>query len=156
VHVRLALAEDRPAIRAFLDRLSPDTVKARYLSPLGSLSGFFGDRELVRLMERSTAERVVLLAMVGSEVRGIGEFVKDADGQAELALVVEDEFQGRGIGASLLRDLEQRALDEGILTFTGDVAYGNWRMNALLRRPGRKLQFQPTAGSMRFNLPLAA
>jgi GNAT superfamily N-acetyltransferase len=154
--LRQARAEDRPAIRAFLDRLSPDTVKARYLSPLGSLKGLLGDREVVRLLERSTAERVVLLAMDGSEVRAIGEFVRDGDGQAELAVVVEDDFQSRGIGGSLLRDLEQRALDEGILTFTGDVAYGNWRMNALLRRPGRKLQFQPTAGSIRFSLPLAA
>jgi GNAT superfamily N-acetyltransferase len=99
---------------------------------------------------------VVLLAMDGPEVRAIGEFVKDGVGEAELAVVVEDDFQGRGIGGALLRDLEQRALDEGILTFTGDVAYGNWRMNALLRQPGRKLQFQSTAGSMRFSLPLAA
>jgi GNAT superfamily N-acetyltransferase len=155
VRLRLARAEDRPAIRAFLDRLSPDTVKARYLSPLVSLTGLLGDREVVRLLERSTAERVVLLAVDGSEVRGIGEFVKDAE-QAELALVVEDDFQGRGIGGSLLRELEQRARDEGILAFTGDVAYGNWRMTALLRRPGRKVQVQPSVGSMQFSLPLAA
>jgi GNAT superfamily N-acetyltransferase len=143
-------------VRAFFDRLSPSTVQARYLSPPRSLAGEAGDPELKRLLDRNAAEHVVVLAVEGREVRGIGEFIDEDAQRAELALVVEDAFQRCGIGRSLLRQLERLARKRGIRAFTGDMAYGNARMLALLRGTGRGLQMQLGYGSLQFQLPLGA
>ena len=156
LHFRLARPGDRGAVRAFLDRLSPSTVQARYLSPPRSLAGPAGEPELTRLLERNAADHMVVLAVDGSGVRGIGELVAEHERRAELALVVEDAFQGCGIGRSLFRSLEQLALTRGIRAFTGDIAYGNARMLALLRGTGHRLQTQLGYGSLQFRLLLEA
>lgn len=151
MHFRQARTSDRSAIRSFFDRLSPATVQARYLSPLG---GLWRDRELRRTLERNEAEHFVVLAVQETEVRGIGEFVAVLDKRADVGLVVEDAFQGRGIGRSLFQSLERLAVERGIRAFTGDVAYGNARAVAILRGTGRKLQIQVSYGTLQFALQL--
>ena len=153
---RIARDRDRGAVRAFLDRLSPSTVGLRYLSAPRSLAGPAGDPELRRLLGRNEAEHVVVLAVDGRQVRGIGEFVAEPAQRAELALLVEDAFQGCGIGRSLFRRLERVARGRGIQAFTGDMAYGNARALALLRWTGRPLETQVSYGSLRFQLRLAS
>jgi GNAT superfamily N-acetyltransferase len=154
MRLRIARARDRLAVRAFLDRLSPATIQGRYLSQHTSLSGLVGDREVARMLDGNAARHVVLLAVQGAEVRGIGEFVGDPVKGAEVSLVVEDAFQGRGVGRRLLRKLEQLALRRGIRAFTGDLAYSNTRMLALLHGSGRRLQLTSTYGSQYFRLQL--
>ena len=152
--VRLARASDRGAVRAFLSRLSPRTIQARYLSSAVPLDEERADLELRRLFDNPAPERTVVLAMFGPEVRGIGEFTVEGDDQAELGLLVEDAFQGRGIGKGLLRALQRLAAQRGIEAFTGDVGHTNSRMLRLLRATGRKLRTQPDYGSLRFTLRL--
>jgi GNAT superfamily N-acetyltransferase len=152
--LRIAQPGDRGAVRAFLARLSPGTVQARFLSSSMSLAGPSGDRELNRMLERNESQHVVVLAVDGAEIRGIGEFFRAHGNRADLGLVVEDAFQGRGIGRSLFRKLEELALERGIRAFTGDMAYGNARAGALLRGAGRRLQIQAGHGGVHFTLPL--
>ena len=154
--MRVAEDGDRGAVRAFLDRLSASTIRARYLSPATRLVGALGDRELKRLMERDAARHVVVLAVDGTDVRGVGEFVTEDVGAAEVAFVVEDAFQGHGIGRRLVRRLDELARERGIRSFTGDVAYGNVRAAALLRGTGRRLQMLSGSGGVRFRLLLEA
>jgi GNAT superfamily N-acetyltransferase len=154
LRLRIARAGDRDAVRAFLGRLSPRTVQARYLHAPISLSGPSGERELNRLFGTDRAEHVVVLAVDGAEVRGIGEFLDDRVDRAELGLVIEDAFQGRGVGRLLLRELEQLALQRGIRAFTGDMAYGNARAIALLRTTGRALETRAGGGGVGFTLQL--
>jgi GNAT superfamily N-acetyltransferase len=146
-------AVDRDAVRAFLERLSPSTVKARYLSSWTSFAGPMGDLEVRRLLERSRPDHVVLVARSGGQIRAMGEFAIDPSGhRAELGLVVEDEFQGRGVGRLLYGRLEQVARRRGVSAFTGDIAHGNERMLRLLRRTGRHLHVRPEYGGLRFTL----
>jgi hypothetical protein len=84
----------------------------------------------------------------------VGEFFKNGDDDAELALVVEDEFQDRGIGRCLFGILEQLALERGLRAFTAEVAYSNARMRSLLSATGRQLQTQLGYGSLHFRLLL--
>jgi GNAT superfamily N-acetyltransferase len=152
--IRLARPSDRGALRAFLGRLSARTVQDRYLSPCLPLDEARADLEVTRLLESKDYDRTVLLALDGPEVRGIGEFsIEDAE-QAELAVLVEDAYQGRGIGKRLLRLLERLAMQRGLRALTGDVAYGNSRGLALLRATGRPLQTRPDYGTVRFTLRL--
>jgi GNAT superfamily N-acetyltransferase len=147
---------DRGAVRAFLDRLSPSTVEKRYLQRSLRLTGPAGDREVNRLVGRHEPRRVVVLALDGTDVRGIGEFFDESLGRADLGLVVEDGYQGRGIGRALLRRLEKLALNRGIRAFTGDMAYGNVGAAGLLRGAGRPLQTRVGSGGVQFTLVLQA
>jgi GNAT superfamily N-acetyltransferase len=128
------------AVRTFLSRLSPNTVRARYLSSWTSLAGPLGDGEAQRLVDRSQARHVVVLAFDADEIRGIGEFVETAGSAAELALVVEDAAQRRGIGRSLFQRLRRLAHRRGIRAFTGDVRYSNTPALQFLRATGTPLR----------------
>jgi GNAT superfamily N-acetyltransferase len=155
---RIVDARDQGAVRGFLGRLSPTTVRLRYLGTRAALLGPLADREVQRLLERDEQRHVVVVvADDANEIRGIGEFFIDESGRrAELALVVEDAFQGRGLGDLLYRRLEQLARELGIAQFTGDVAYGNQLVMELLRRTGQPLRLDYDYGVMRFGLALAA
>ena len=154
--VRAARASDRDAVRAFLGRLSERTVQARYLHPSMRLTGPVAERELHRLLGRDDAAHVVVVALDGTGIHGIGEFLREQADRADLGVVVEDAFQRRGIGQLLFRALEQRARERGIRIFTGDMAYGNTRAVALLRETGQQLRMQAGGGGVHFTLLLAA
>jgi len=124
------------------------------LQPSLKLAGPSGERELNRLLAANAAKHVVMLAVDGADVRGIGELFNQPIGRAELGLVVEDAFQGRGIGRALLRRLTRLALARGIRAFTGDMAHGNARAVALLQRTGRPLKTQVVSGGVQFTLVL--
>jgi GNAT superfamily N-acetyltransferase len=149
---RVASPTDRRAVRAFLERLSPNTIRARYMTAWTTLSAAAAERESRRLLDRDPDRHVVLLVSDGTEVRGIGEFVIEEPGRAELALVVEDAFQRRGIGRQLFRRLEELASRRGIKTFTADVAGSNLPAQNLLHRAGRPIHGQFDAGQLRFTL----
>jgi GNAT superfamily N-acetyltransferase len=154
--LRMARASDRTAVLAFLNRLSSSTVQARYMSSWNHLAGPLADQETKRLLDSDRSRHVVLLAVDGTEIRGVGEFVVEgASHAAELAMVVEDAFQQRGIGRRLLRRLEHIARQRGICAFTGDVRYGNDRVHRLLRGTGWPLRAQLGYGGVRFTLNLS-
>jgi GNAT superfamily N-acetyltransferase len=134
---RIAQRSDRAALGAFFGRLSPETVLARYISPVNE------------------AEHVVLLAVDGGEVRGVGEFVREGAAHAGLAMLVEDAYQHRHIGRGLFLKLEELALERGIQAFTGDVGTGNLRVARMLTRTGRRLQTRLGYASTEFMLQLA-
>src|SRR5262245_31795237 len=92
-HFRCVHARDHQKVRAFLHRLSPATVRARYLGGL-HLTDLGVEREVARLVRNERAYHTVLVAVADNEIRGIAEYVVDAPGYAEVGLVVEDEFQG--------------------------------------------------------------
>jgi GNAT superfamily N-acetyltransferase len=153
--LRMARTSDRAAVLAFLNRLSANTLQARYMSSWNHLAGELADRETDRLLDTNESRHVVLVASDGAEIRGIGEFVVEgAAHAAELAMVVEDGFQHRGLGGLLFRRLEQIARARGIRAFTGDVRYGNDRVHRLLRRTGNPLREQLGYGGVRFTLNL--
>ncbi len=152
---RVARESDRAAILAFFGRLSPESIRARYLSNM-RLSGQLGEREVTRMLDRTRGERLVVVATQSTEIRGIAELFPEDARRGEVAIVVEDAFQGRRVGRWLMRHLRREALQRGVQEFTGDVAYGNARAAALLRRSGGQLRMQLGYGSIRFALELDA
>jgi ribosomal protein S18 acetylase RimI-like enzyme len=125
------------------------------LSAWTKLTDVLNDDETRRLLDTHQS-RVVLVAVDGPNVRGIGEFaIHDTARQAEIALVVEDAFQHRGIGSRLYRALELLACQRGISAFTGDVHVANHRVLAMLQRIGRPLRTQLGFAGVRFVLSLA-
>jgi acetyltransferase len=65
---------------------------------------------------------------------GVARYVINADGNScEFAIVVDDHWQGKGIGSHLLTALIEAARVRGIQRMTGEVLTNNKKMLELLR-----------------------
>ncbi|MEO6742143.1 MAG: GNAT family N-acetyltransferase [Chthoniobacteraceae bacterium] len=135
---------------------SPETIAQRYFSPVRHLphaqvQGFVtldyrSDMALVGLVPHEGRERMVC----------VGRYFSDGKpGEAEVAITVHDDFQGRGIGAFLLRRLIGIARANGLHTFTADVLGSNAAMLSVFRKAFGKVDSQLEGGvrRLRFALP---
>src|SRR5262249_26249934 len=97
---------------------------------------------------------VVLLAEDGAQIRGVGEFVasEPSTNTAELALVVEDKFQNRGIGQMLYTRLVELARERGISAFVGDIQREHYRVLGMMRRDHLMARLEPGLATVRFRL----
>ena len=111
-------------------RLSPETRYRRFHAPVDRLP-MTAVRRLV-LVDHDLREAVV--AVVGGEVVGVARYDRSPDdpASAEFAVVVEDGWQGVGVGRQLLRDAIDRAARSGVRAADRD---GAARQRAG-RRPG--------------------
>jgi acetyltransferase len=141
IFVRPIRPEDAPLLVELFESLSPRSVYLRFFSPIKSLSHSMlarftqidYDREmaLVALAETGQKERILGVSRIISEVRR---------NQAEFAVVVGDPWQGKGIGAELLKRCLSIAQERGIEKVEGTVLAENIQMLSL----GRKLGFKIT------------
>ena len=67
-------------------------------------------------------------------------------GYADVAFVVRDEWQGRGIGTALFQRLTRLAVAQGIVGFTADVLLNNSHMLAIFEASGFAIQSRLEAG----------
>jgi GNAT superfamily N-acetyltransferase len=73
-----------------------------------------------------------LVAVAEKKIVGHAMYVRlENDGEAEMAIVVEDGWQSMGVGTSLLSELAKRAKGRGIEAFTAEVLGTNRRMLGL-------------------------
>lgn len=112
----LDVAEDAPALEAFLGSLSPQTLYRRYFTPLPNMSPARAQAEIARLM--AGAERITLVGrhLGQPEIAVLVEIAFDPQqpGIAEAAVVVADAYQGQGIGSSVTAALPRLAPDTGV------------------------------------------
>jgi GNAT superfamily N-acetyltransferase len=74
-----------------------------------------------------------------TKVIAMTNLMRSGVGEAEIAFLIEDEWQGRGLGRSLMRHLVSLAPPRGIHDLTATVYATNQRMLALLRGVGAAL-----------------
>jgi GNAT superfamily N-acetyltransferase len=131
VTTRPVRPDDAPLFCRLWDRLSPETVYRRFHAPLRRPPA-----EASRLVEVDHDLREALVAVIGGEVVGVARYDRSpADpGTADVAVVVEDAWQGVGIGRQLLGELTQLAARRGVRSLTADVQADNDRMVGLVRR----------------------
>ena len=80
-------------------------------------------------------------------VIGLGQYFTDPSTQtAELALLVRDDYQNRGVGTELLARLIYLARRRGIVGFTAEVLVENWPMLHLIERAGLDVKKTLIAG----------
>jgi GNAT superfamily N-acetyltransferase len=123
VCVRPGRPEDRGGLRDMFYRLSPKSTYLRFLAPYPRVP----ERALDLLLGAGS-----LVAVAGKEVVGRAMYVRTGR-EAEVAVVVEDGWQGRGVGKLLMNALAGRAAHEGVEVLTGDVLGENRRMMGLLK-----------------------
>lgn len=120
-------SDDTARLRAFHRRLSADTQRLRFFTPLRELSQQMAEFFCNVDFERRVA---IVVCYPGEDaIRGVARYEVADDGKsAEIAFVVEDEIQGMGLGRALLRMLAVHARRQGICHFTAVVLPENTPM----------------------------
>ena len=132
--IRPIRADDKRFLEDGLRQLSPESVHRRFLSPKSS----FSRAELRYLTEVDGRDHVALVAEYpGEPVRrliAVGRFVRWHDDRdaAEVAIVVADDWQRRGVGSLFAKRLATRARLSGIRRFTATMSSDNVAAHKLM------------------------
>lgn len=136
VLIRPLRPEDKPLLAEGFQHLSTDTVYKRFLQPRGALT----PGELAALTEIDHVDHEAFGAIdpVTGQGVGVARYVRDAERPhvAEPAVVVVDAWQGRGLGAKLLRRLCDHATANGIRIFSAPLLASNEAIIALFEQFG--------------------
>jgi len=144
LHLRAIRSEDEPLMVEFHKSLSSDTVYSRYLG-LISLDQRVQHERLTRLCFIDYDRQIALVALHRAEgaaprIVAVGRLMKEhTRSEGEFAIVVNDEFQGHGLGSELLRRLVEIGRAEGLDRITGTVLAENRAMLHVCQKLGFKL-----------------
>ena len=157
VHLRPIRPEDADAIVAFHGKLSERTRYLRYFGPYPRIPA----RDLHRFTHVDHGNRVALVAVLDEEIIGVGRYDRlgstgspDA-ADAEVAFVVADAHQGRGIGSILLEHLAAAARERGIKRFVAEVLAENSRMVRVFTDAGYSAKYEYDSGVVHLTFPIA-
>jgi GNAT superfamily N-acetyltransferase len=125
VHVRPIHPSDAPLIEDLHHRLSPETIYRRFFTPKPEL-----DPELLtHLVTVDYVDRMALVALLGGRIIAVARYDRMAGStDAEVAFVVDDAHQGRGLGTLLLEHLVVIARTRGITRFIAETLPENQAM----------------------------
>lgn len=122
VRIRELVAGDEEGLRDMFRRLSRETIYRRFHVPYPQVP----EAMLVHLANLRDGRSLV--AVAGDEIVGHAVYAGETRNKAEIAVVVEDQWQSRGIGKKLLAGLALRADGRGIATFTAAALAENRRV----------------------------
>jgi acetyltransferase len=136
LRLRLTRPSDAPRVRAFLERLSPETRRRRFLAAMPQVSEtvvrhftFYDPRE--RLVVAATAP-----AYGTERIVGLADVALLATGLAELGVVVDDRSQGSGVGKLLTEAAAALAAQQGAVRLKAELLTENEPMRRLMERLG--------------------
>jgi acetyltransferase len=159
VNIRPIRPEDEPLMVAFHKRLSERSVYFRYF-------------HLLNLSQRTAHERLTRMCFIDydrgmalvaereisdgrHELLGIGRLTRvHGTSDAEMAVLVSDDFQGRGLGTELLRRLIEISKREKIERITADILAENRIMQRICERLGFQLKYDPEDATVKVELRL--
>ncbi|MFF2082326.1 GNAT family N-acetyltransferase [Nocardia sp. NPDC058176] len=139
VRVRPIMPADAEALAVFHARLSDRTRYLRYFGPYPQIS----PKDMYRTTHVDYHDRVGLVAVLGTAIIGVARYeLLDRPGPraAEVAFVVADEHQGRGLGSVLLEHLAGAAAENEVAAFVAEVLAENEAMITVFRDAGYQLQ----------------
>lgn len=141
ITVRRADTSDLAAAKAMHDRCSPRTLSMRYHGPVGE-----ADRYLGHLLSPRFG-RTLAVRTASGRIVGLGHLLWDGD-ETEIALIVEDAWQRRGIGSELLGRLVAMAVDAGCANVYAVTQSSNVGMVAAMRGLDLPLDYQIEEGTL--------
>jgi RimJ/RimL family protein N-acetyltransferase len=144
--LRRLRAADAERVAQFVRRLSTRSRLERFFAPLAELS----PAQLSRLI----AGHGLSLAVFDETgaIIALGEYACTDGPRAEVAIVVADQWQGRGVGRRVLERLLRHAARSGVTRLEGVTRAGNVAMQALARELGFRLRRDADPCLVRFEL----
>ena len=149
-HLRPILATDADALVAFYARVSDQSKYFRFFAPYPTLS----ERDVEHFTQVDQQTRVAFVVTIGPDIVGVGRYDSIDDVEAEVAFLVEDAHQGRGIGQLLLEHLAQAGRERGIGRFVAEVLPNNVRMIQVFREMGYRVEGGYEDGVMHLVFPI--
>jgi RimJ/RimL family protein N-acetyltransferase len=128
IEIRALRPDDREDMLAAVDRTSVQSLRRRFFVPKRG----FSEKEVSFFMNVDFINHVALVGEIDEDdqpaiVAG-GRYIVVQPGRAELAFVVVDAYQGKGIGTMLMRHLVSIARDAGLKELTAEVLPENTAM----------------------------
>jgi GNAT superfamily N-acetyltransferase len=150
VGLRLLEPSDRELICSFFQRLSPETVFRRFMAPVVPPA-----EEMVRrLLNVDHCGREALVAVDVEGVAGIARFAPFGPQGHEVAIVIADEWQRRGLGTLLMTRLAHIARARGIASFHATLLAENRGARLFLQHFSPRATFRFVDGVIEADVPL--
>ena len=136
VEIRALRLDDRASLLAAVSRTSSQSLYRRFFA----VKRGFTEQEIVFFSNVDFVSHVALVAVMeeGGQplIVGGSRYIVVQPGQAEVAFVVVDQYQGQGIGAKLLHHLAVIARDAGLKELVAEVLPDNTSMLKVFERSG--------------------
>ena len=156
VRMRAMQPDDADRLQQFHSRLSLDTIVLRYFR----VAPVLYSQEAWRLTHLDYDNRMALVATTGAgddeHIIGVVRYERVTATAGELAFVIEDCWQGRGISTRLLASLLAYARERGFERMTAITLSTNMRMRAVLAHAGFPHTSSYADGCLNFTLDLTA
>jgi acyl-CoA synthetase (NDP forming)/GNAT superfamily N-acetyltransferase len=149
-HIRPIRAEDREVFVEFYARVSDQSKYYRFFSPMPRLS----ERDVDRFTNVDNVDRVALVLTLQGQIIAVGRYDVIKPGEAEVAFLVEDSHQGRGIGQLLLEHLSQAGRERGVERFVAEVLPDNTRMIQTFRDAGYRVASEYDEGVLQLEFSI--
>lgn len=151
-HLRPIKPEDAEALVAFYSRVSDESKYYRFFAPYPQLS----DSDVQKFTHVDGVKRVAFILTLGKDLIAVGRFDAINDTDAEVAFLVEDAHQGRGIAQLLLEHLAQAGRELGYKRFFADVLPENIRMIQVFNEMGYSTKRETEFGVIQMTLDIEA
>jgi len=139
IKIRALRREDEANMLAAVGRTSAQSLQRRFFV----MKRHFSEKERAFFMDIDFKNHAAIVALAEESGRkviaGSGRYIVFEPGRAEMAFIVVDAWQGRGIGSILMRHLVRIANDAGLQELTAEVL----PENAAMRKVFEKFGFLP-------------
>ena len=160
VTIRAVRPGDRERFQDALRLLEKDSIYTRFFG----YRSHFSDAEIDRAVNVDFVSEVALVVTTetvrGETIIASGRYIAidepSGERSAELAFVVEEDYQGRGIASRLLARLAALARSQNLTQFEADVLSENSPMLAVFKRCGFPMRQRRDGGVIHLTLALAA
>ncbi|MCX8033528.1 MAG: GNAT family N-acetyltransferase [Thermoleophilia bacterium] len=144
---------DEPLTRDLFYSLSQETIYYRYMQHLKRIPR----KQLQNFVYVDHRNEVAIVGTIpapqGEEIIAIGRYYLDPKtNRAEVAFVVRDDWQNRGIGTFIMKHLANIAKRNGIAGFTAEVLRDNKPMQAVINKSGFKVRSQLRNGVYHYEI----
>jgi len=136
IEIRALRPGDRDDMLVAIGRTSTQSIQRRFFAPKKG----FSEREMAFFLDIDFENHVALVAQIDEDGRraiaGGGRYIVVRPGQAEIAFVVVDAYQGQGIGTILMQHLSVLARDAGLKELIAEVLPENAPMLKVFKKFG--------------------
>ncbi len=152
---KTAKSNDIPLVESFMKRISQESLRMRFMASVSEIS----QKIIHELCSGDFSQSGCLLAITGEDndtkVIGLGNYVASGNGHtAEVAFLIEDEYQGRGISTLLLERLAGIAAANGFVDFEAEVLPDNQPMMNVFKSSGFEKHRVWSSDTVHFELPV--
>jgi acyl-CoA synthetase (NDP forming)/GNAT superfamily N-acetyltransferase len=156
-HLRPITPDDKTLLVEFYEQVSAESKYLRFFAPMPHLS----QRDVERFTNVDHHKRVAFVLTVANKIIAVGRFDTLEDPasssvEAEVAFLVQDAHQGRGIAQLLLEHLAQAGRERGVHRFVAEVLPENSRMIQIFREAGYHVARGFEDGIIRLEFPIDA